>query len=225
MFNKVALSDLELLLALFYTPDVEVTELHIIIVDDGYTLENIKYLFQHNLRLTTLIISGAKENARHDDFFVGNSHIVFTTRHVYLPTCCGNFAPEQFVINLPFFTESQSHNTCLHRKVAIDREGNIKNCPSMARSFGNIKDTHLVDVIANEEFTKLWHIKKDQISICQDCEFRHVCMDCRAYLENPNDIYSKPLKCGYNPYTMEWEDWSTNPLKQITMQHYGLKEL
>jgi len=45
--------------------------------------------------------------------------------------------------NLPFFTEAQCHNTCLNRKVCLDAEGNIKNCPAMAKSYGNIKDTSL----------------------------------------------------------------------------------
>lgn len=65
----------------------------------------------------------------------------------------------------------------------------------------------------------------DQIHICKDCEFRHICTDCRAYIEDPDDIYSKPLKCGYNPYTGEWAEWSTNPLKQKAIQYYGMEEL
>jgi hypothetical protein len=67
--------------------------------------------------------------------------------------------------------------------------------------------------------------KKDQIEVCKDCEFRYICTGCRAYLEDPEDIHSKPLKCGYNPYTCEWEEWSTNPLKQKAIEHYGMQEL
>lgn len=59
-------------------------------------------------------------------------------------------------------------------------------------------------------------------TVCQDCEFRHICTDCRACLDEPEDIYSKPLKCGYNPYTAEWQDWSSNPLKEKTIQYYRL---
>jgi hypothetical protein len=43
-------------------------------------------------------------------------------------------------------------------------------------------------------------------------------------LENPEDILSKPLKCGYNPYTCEWEDWSTNPLKEKAIKYYNLEK-
>ena len=75
------------------------------------------------------------------------------------------------------------------------------------------------------DFKKYWFINKDQIAVCKDCEFRYICTDCRAYIENPEDMYSKPLKCAYNPYTSEWEEWSTNPLKQKAIEHYGMKEM
>lgn len=138
---------------------------------------------------------------------------------------CGCISIEQFSNNFETYFESQHHNTCLNRKISIDVDGNIKNCPSMSKSYGNIRDTKLIDVVNNPEFQKVWHIKKDEITKCKDCEFRHVCTDCRAYLENPDDQYSAPLKCGYNPYTCEWEEWSTNPLKQKAIEFYGMQEL
>ncbi len=75
----------------------------------------------------------------------------------------------------------------------------------MRKSYGNIRDTKLEDVARDPEFQKLWFIHKDLIDVCRDCEFRHVCTDCRAYLKNPEDIYSQPAKCGYNPYIALWE--------------------
>jgi len=225
ILQKIEITALETLLRQFNDPDINIVELHIVLPENNFDLDALQELFKRHLRLTSLIISNATENKRLTDFFFGNSTIVYTTRSVHIQTCCGNFHPDTFVINIPFFTESQNHNTCLHRKVAIDKEGNIKNCPSMSKSFGNISEVKLIDVIYNEEFTAKWNINKDQIKICQDCEFRHVCMDCRAYLEDPYDVYSKPLKCGYNPYTCEWEDWSTNPLKQGAMDYYNMKDL
>lgn len=53
-------------------------------------------------------------------------------------------------------------------------------------------------------------------------KYRYICTDCRAYIENPDDIYSKPLKCGYNPHTCQWEDWSSYPLKEMAIKHYQL---
>lgn len=138
---------------------------------------------------------------------------------------CGNIHPNYFASNLEHYVESANHNTCLNRKLAIDINGNIKNCPYLKDDYGNTSDVDLVSIVKTKRFKKYWNFKKDDITICKDCEFRHICTDCRAYLENPEDIYSKPLKCGYNPYTNVWEEWSTNPIKQKAIKYYGMEEL
>jgi SPASM domain peptide maturase of grasp-with-spasm system len=120
------------------------------------------------------------------------------------------------------FFETRRYNGCLNRKVSVDAAGEIRNCPSLASSYGNIRDTRLPVAIRQAGFQDKWHITKDQIDTCRDCEFRYVCSDCRAYVDNPQDPYSKPLKCGYNPYTAAWEEWSQNPLKQKAMAFYEL---
>jgi SPASM domain peptide maturase of grasp-with-spasm system len=109
--------------------------------------------------------------------------------------------------------------------VAVDVNGNIKNCLGMCKSHGNVKNISIKEAIKKTDFTKLWHVKKDEIAICKDCEFRHICTDCRAFTEDPEDIYSKPLKCGYDPYTGEWQEWSTLPFKQKAMVFYGMQDL
>lgn len=133
---------------------------------------------------------------------------------------CGQIKKASFNLNTESFIESRNHNSCLNQKISIDNEGEIRNCPSMKESFGNVKEVMLIDALSKEDFKKYWFLTKDKIQVCKDCEFRYICMDCRAFIENPNNIYSKPLKCGYNPYTTEWEDWSRNPLKWNIMQSY-----
>lgn len=129
--------------------------------------------------------------------------------------CCGIITQETLgYSNFYLHNQLKTRNGCLDRKITIDKFGNIKNCPSMKAQYGNIKDVSIKDILQKEEFQKYWFINKDQIDICKVCEFRYNCTDCRAFLQNPDDIYSKPLKCGYNPYTAKWEDWSTHPLKQ-----------
>jgi SPASM domain peptide maturase of grasp-with-spasm system len=152
---------------------------------------------------------------------------VFYLNNYISNNLCGVVNKVFFSINLLHFTESQHHNTCLNRKLSIDAEGNIKNCPSLPEVYGNINDPDLdiLQIVESKEFQKYWNIKKDDIKICQVCEFRHVCTDCRAYREDPDDLYSKPLKCGYDPYTGEWEEWSTHPMKQKAIKFYGMEEL
>lgn len=138
---------------------------------------------------------------------------------------CGYISDKSFYINIQNFTESKKHNSCLNRKLSIDAKGEVRNCPSMSQSFGNVKDTTLEEALCHSDFKKYWNITKDQIEVCKDCEFRHICTDCRAYIEQPDNQYSKPLKCGYNPYTNVWEEWSTNPLKQKAIEYYGMQDL
>lgn len=137
--------------------------------------------------------------------------------------CCGTIHKDNLDFeNIDTHSELERNNGCLHKKVSIDASGNIKNCPVMDATFGNIKNTKITDVIQEKRFTNLWFINKTQIDTCKSCEFRFNCTDCRAFLEDPENRYSKPLKCGYNPSTCTWEDWSTNPLKEKAIKYYDL---
>jgi SPASM domain peptide maturase of grasp-with-spasm system len=118
---------------------------------------------------------------------------------------CGFINAAVMVCSIPYYTESILHNSCLNRKVCIDANGEIKNCPSMSKSYGNIKDTSLAEAIEKPGFKDLWFINKDKIDVCKDCEFRHMCTDCRAFIKDQNNIYSQPAKCPYNPYIAKWE--------------------
>lgn len=160
---------------------------------------------------------------------IGNVGVYYTNERSFDERSCGIIDKSYFTTNTLTITESQHHNTCLNRKISIDKDGYIKNCPSMPQHFGNIKDTTLEEALSHRDFKKYWNVTKDQIEVCKDCEFRHICTDCRAYTERTHfegDIdLSKPLKCGYNPYTNEWAEWSTNPLKQKAIEYYGMQEL
>jgi SPASM domain peptide maturase of grasp-with-spasm system len=165
----------------------------------SFNIENIPNLLLYHNVISTISIFNSnlfpEKDFENIDFFENT-----------LPdyNSCGNISSSMFILNLSFFTESQQHNTCLNRKLCIDAEGNIKNCPSMTRSFGNIKDTTLQEAIEKEGFKDLWFIHKDKIDVCKDCEFRYMCTDCRCFIKDPQNIYSQPAKCGYNPYICKW---------------------
>lgn len=151
--------------------------------------------------------------------------IILTESIISYKTSCGNIDIDYFSIDFDFYRCAKNFNSCLYKKISIDSDGNIKNCPSMSQSFGNIRDTTLEEALAHPDFKKYWNVKKDDITKCKDCEFRYICTDCRAYIDDPEDMYSAPLKCGYDPYTGVWEEWSTNPLKQKAIAYYGMEDL
>ncbi len=151
-----------------------------------------------------------------------NIHHVLT--EVTSEKCCGSIAPSNFSITPDHIHESKMFNTCLNRKIAIDVLGNIRKCPSLAESYGNINNTLLNSVINLANFKKYDTINKNTILICKDCEFREICTDCRAYLEDPTDLLSKPLKCGYDLINGVWRNWEENILKIDAINHYGMNK-
>ena len=132
-------------------------------------------------------------------------NVYYTAQNLINNSECGKINKGYFSINKSLFTESQHFNTCLNKKISIDAEGEIKNCPSMTKSFGNIKDTTLKEALEKQGFKDYWGIRKDDIDVCKDCEFRYMCTDCRAYIKDENNIYSQPAKCNYNPYIAKWK--------------------
>jgi SPASM domain peptide maturase of grasp-with-spasm system len=133
------------------------------------------------------------------------SYIIFTKRRFTSVFECGIVSKNNFLPNLNHYTESKNYNTCLNRKISIDDSGEIRNCPSLKKSFGNIKCKSLWEAFNEDGYKTMWNIKKDDIDVCKDCEFRHMCTDCRAIIRDPLNIYSQPAKCSYNPYIAKWK--------------------
>ena len=223
-FSKLSISELKLMIAQLETSIIEAIEVFAPYESDT-VLKGLIKLMKKNYRIRSVTLYNAPENIIKYSRTIGFGQIVTVTTDIKGHLNCGFISHHYFITNISTYTESLAHNSCLNRKISIDVDGNVKNCPSMSQSFGNIKDTTLQEALDHPDFKKYWNITKDQIAVCKDCEFRYICTDCRAYLENPEDMYSKPLKCGYNPYTCEWEEWSTNPLKQMAIDYYGMREV
>lgn len=191
--------------------------------------EEFYTLLEENSRIHSIIVYNSPKNKSHSPLNNNMGYLLEVERNILNEKHCGIINAEYFYSNINLLSESLSHNTCLNRKISVDKEGYIRNCPSMSQHFGNIKNTSLEEALNHPDFKKYWNVTKDTINTCKDCEFRHICTDCRAYTERNNfnqglDL-SKPLKCGYNPYNNEWEEWSKNPLKQKSIKHYNMQEI
>jgi SPASM domain peptide maturase of grasp-with-spasm system len=130
--------------------------------------------------------------------------VIRYSTHSVTPSSCGQISPGYFSLSLEHFAEAQNFNTCLNRKLGISANGEIKSCPAMQHSFGDIDTTPLTTIAKHPALIQIGRITKDQIAVCMDCEFRYICTDCRAYTCNSSDPYSKPAKCSYDPYTASW---------------------
>jgi SPASM domain peptide maturase of grasp-with-spasm system len=218
-YMPVAMERLELIASCFRSGLMQAFE--ILLPWNNYNPEALTDLAEQNPKLRILQCFNAPEAMEIRQQKNGFGSISTIRENITSAAHCGVIHPSLFSVNTETYTESLAHNSCLNRKISIDTEGNIKNCPSMNESFGNIEDTTLLEAIHNPAFKKYWNITKDEITKCKDCEFRHICTDCRAFVGTPGDRYAAPLKCGYDPYTCVWETWSDHPLKQQAVAHYS----
>lgn len=193
-----------------------------------YCSQLISFIKKNHYSISDKFLNFIMHSSEIEDFQVfGYTYLTMIKNKIKIPLSCGVVTLKNLTLNRSFYLESQCHSSCLYKKISIDTNGNIKNCPSMPQSFGNIADVTLEQAIDHVDFRKYWNLTKDRIEVCKDCEFRYICTDCRAYTEkshqnNEGLDVSKPLKCGYDPYSGEWEDWSTNPLKQKAKQYYKM---
>lgn len=183
------------------------------------TEEDCQAFFNQYKRLNSFTVYASPEEKYiqamgHSRYFIKTGFNITSEKH------CGFISKSMFSINTKTFTESKSYNSCLNGKISIDKHGAIKNCPSMTKSFGNIENSTLEEALLDKQFKTYWTLSKDNIDTCKDCEFRYICTDCRAYIEDPNNPNSKPLKCGYDPYKGTWENWSESDLKKDSITHY-----
>jgi hypothetical protein len=113
-----------------------------------------------------------------------------------------------FSVNHLLFTESLRYNTYYHRKLFIDAFGQIRNGPLTSRVWG-----HLSELAGSppkwyhaKPFHRLGMVRKDQVSVCKVCEYRHMCVDSRVPRKHRRgpDWYMES-ECNYNPYVARWQ--------------------
>jgi SPASM domain peptide maturase of grasp-with-spasm system len=213
--GSCSMNECEKLLNLFNAS--RITSIDILIQESTeFNFEISKEIIQNFGRVKNILLH---KSTSEDKVFQQQAVIQRTTKLVNKYDC-GLIHKNHMNVNLKFFTQSLHFNSCLHGKIAIDIDGNIKNCPSLPTNYGNVYNSDFNSVISKFDFTKLWSKSKNEITICKSCEYRYACMDCRAYLKSPENENSKPLKCGYDPKTMEWENWKENPEAKMALKIY-----
>lgn len=185
LFNSTNIANLELV----FTNDI------------SKKLHQLEKLLSKSNRITKIFVFDTVSSKIINKQIYKGGKIVFLKNGI--EKSCGHINPQNFNYHPKFFTESQKYNSCLNRKVCIDKKGDIKNCLYMDETFGNIATKKIKTVLNDKSFTKYWEITKDDIEHCSNCEFRYICMDCRAFRMKTN-LLSQPKNCTYNPYIAKW---------------------
>lgn len=114
-----------------------------------------------------------------------------------------------FSAQADFFQRSVEGHNCLAGKITITDNGNLLPCIfSREQIVGNVRQKSLQQVLEGK-IQKIWGLTKDDVLVCQDCEYRYVCFDCRPISEGAscgNGQYeTAPYpRCTYNPHEGVW---------------------
>lgn len=114
-----------------------------------------------------------------------------------------------FQASSEFFKLSTEGNNCLSGKITITDNGNILPCIfSREQIVGNARSQILSKALEGR-IQKVWGTTKDNVLVCQDCEYRYVCFDCRPLSEgaacgNGEYLTAPYPRCTYNPYEGVW---------------------
>ncbi len=154
-------------------------------------------------RIHHLIVYNSPQNRILKNFHFGMQAISYNTRMIDYSLKRSRIDASDFRPNIDLFCESQGFHTYFNQKVVIDIQGNIKNVPNTDHSFGNVNNVSLAEVIQTEEFQALWCLKKDDIEICKECEYRHMCVDNRIP-ERIGSQWKHNEKCNYDVYNCLW---------------------
>lgn len=210
-FNELYILRCQYLQLRFYKETDARTIQHIVSLLKGKCFKDVEILLKFNPGETSheflLQLSAKQKNVR---FLIHSApqgsgnlsgmNVQYTEQAITSLGNCNNIS--SYMLHIPSlqgFMENKLFNSCLNRKISIDENGYIKNCPSMRKHYGHINDTSLMSVVKRHDFKKIWKLNKDAIDTCKDCEFRYICTDCRASKHGDN-LTGKPLSCKYDPY-------------------------
>ena len=98
-----------------------------------------------------------------------------------------------------FYRFNMQYNSCWGKRIAVTRDGKIRPCIYSEMVLGDIQKEKPLEILKIAR--KLRKITKDRVKICQDCELRYVCFDCREIAgRKGGDLFSPNPNCNYNPY-------------------------
>lgn len=209
IFDPLPLSEIELIIQSFRI-NQHSQSLELIVHDSNELTDEILVELTHKyIYIKSIVVHSSSRNELFKIYShavrAGMGNIIFTSQLINSDAHCGIIHQAGFNYNnIAAYMEARLYNSCLNKKIGIDVNGLIKNCPSQVRYFGKLGQDKMLDIATNEDFQKLWMIKKDEVNVCKDCEFRYICSDCRIFLSDAADPYSKPMKCNYDPYTGSW---------------------
>lgn len=165
--------------------------------------EKLILFFNRNLRLSNVIFHSAPENKIMENENPLSKGRVSFTRQNLMANQSDYVSPKTMFYNIRFYAEAFAHNVALNRKVCITKDGFFKNYLSHKKTFGNINQTSIKELIETENYKVKWFLSNDKIEGCRDCQFKYACFS-NSDIEKRDGKYFKTEHCGFDPYENKW---------------------
>jgi len=113
-----------------------------------------------------------------------------------------------FVVNYLLYTESLRYNSYYNRKIFINLQGDVSVGPLSNKFLGNLYEQGFDwnTVLKQKDIKVIWELHKDKISVCKNCEFRHMCVDSRIPKKHSDGTeWYHNTECNYNPFIAKWK--------------------
>lgn len=68
----------------------------------------------------------------------------------------------------------------------------------------NTNDEQINKFISKRLLDEFWHVSKNKVLVCKDCEFNRFCIDQRKPKKTKNGAFIYDSECSYNPYIAKW---------------------
>lgn len=97
-----------------------------------------------------------------------------------------------------------SGHSCWQGKINISCNGFVTPCIMWhddTDSIPCLKNHELKEILNDYIIPHFWLLSRDKIEVCNRCEYRYICFDCRPIAQN---LSSRGTVCLYNPYTKKW---------------------
>ncbi len=209
-FSEIDKSALERVLTLFDGTRIADLQLLLTAASNGSTSDTyLKDLLEKFQRIGSLNVFGADKEKTVDSAAATDSRkinyhsVTFQQKDVSYEKTIADFQRNN---HLKIFNESHHFNLYFNKKIYINEEGEVKNAPHTEEVFGNIETDRIVEIVNSSDFQKYWKVKKADIEICKDCEFRHMCVDPRIPIERGDNNYYFETPCNYDPYAASWRE-------------------
>lgn len=116
-----------------------------------------------------------------------------------------NISNNLIVVNVKAFGESDRYNLFYNERIYLSEELLVYNGFLKEKYYGNYQKMNFSEILNNSLYKDFVIISKEQIIICNQCEFRKGCSDNRIPVKG-NKLYYHTTECQYNPYVGKWKD-------------------